>query len=87
MLQDSDIKKYSIHNEGKYVATKRLIKNVKNKIYKYMISVPKNVYINKLNDKVNNYYHAYHRTINMKLVDVKSSTYIEFGIENKNKNP
>ena len=44
---------FSIHNERKYVVTERFIRTLKNKIYKYMTSVSKNVYINKLDDIVN----------------------------------
>ena len=44
---------YSTNNEGKSVITERFIKTLKNKIYKYMTSVSKNVYINKLDDIVN----------------------------------
>ena len=42
-----------------------------------MTSISKNVYIDKLNDIVNKYNNAYHRTIKMKPVDVKSSSYID----------
>ena len=38
---------YSIHNEGKSVIAERFIKTLKNKIYKYMASISKNVYIDK----------------------------------------
>ena len=41
-----------------------------------MTSVSKNVYINKLDDLVNKCNNTYHSTIKMKLVDIKSSTYI-----------
>ena len=44
---------YSIHNEGKSVAVERFIRTLKTKIYKYMTSISKNVYIHKLNDVVN----------------------------------
>ena len=47
-LQDNDIVTYSTHNEGKPVGTERYIRTIKNKIYKYMTSVSKNVYIDKL---------------------------------------
>ena len=43
---------YSIHNEGKSVVAERFIKTLKNKIYKYMTSISKNVYIDKLDDIV-----------------------------------
>ena len=42
-----------------------------------MIPILKNVYINKLDDIVNEDNNAYHRTIKMKPVDVKDNTYIE----------
>ena len=45
-LQDNDIKMYSTHKEGKYVATERFIRTLKNKIYKCMTSISENVYIN-----------------------------------------
>ena len=41
---------YSTHNEGKSVVAERFIKTPKNKIYKYMTSISKNVYIEKLDD-------------------------------------
>ena len=50
---------YSIRNERKSVVVERFIRTLKNKIYKYMTSVSKNVYINKLDDIVNKYSNAY----------------------------
>ena len=52
-----------------------------------MTSISKNVYINKLDDIVNEYNNTYHRTIKMKPLDVQSSTYNDFGIENNEKDP
>ena len=46
---------YSAHNEGKFVIAERFIKALKNKIYKYMTSILKNLYIYKLDDIVNKY--------------------------------
>ena len=40
-----------------------------------MISISKNVYIDKLDDIVNKYNNAYHSTIETKSVDVKSNIY------------
>ena len=45
---------YSAHNQGKSVIAERLIRTLKNKIYKYTTSFSKNVCINKLDDIVNN---------------------------------
>ena len=69
---------YSTHNEGKSVIAERSIKTLKTKIYKYMTSVSKNVYINKLDDIVDEYNSTYHRTIKMKPIGVKDNTYIDF---------
>ena len=41
-----------------------------------MTLISKSVYINKLDDIVNEYNNIYHRTIKMKPVDVKDNTYI-----------
>ena len=68
---------YSTHNEGKSVTAERFIRTLKNKIYKYMTSILKNVYIDKLGDTVNKYYNTYGRKIKMKPIDVNSSTYID----------
>ena len=43
---------YSTHNEEKSVVTERFIRTLKGKIYKYMTSISKNVYIGKLDDIV-----------------------------------
>ena len=58
-LKDNDIEMYSIHNEEKPVVAERFIRTVKTKIYKYMASVSKNVYINKLDDIVGEYNNTY----------------------------
>ena len=86
-LKDNDIEMYSIHNEGKSVVAERFIRTLKNKIYKYMTSISKNVYIDKLDDIVNEYNNTYHRTIKMKPVDVKDNTYIDFKKEVNDKDP
>ena len=70
---------YSTHNEGKSVVAERFIRTLKNKIYKHMTSVSKTVYIDKLDDIVNEYNNTYHRTIKMNPPDVKDNTYINIG--------
>ena len=62
-----DKEMYSIHNVGKPVVAEIVIQTLKTKIYKYMISISRNVYIDKLHD-----------IIKIKLVDVKDNTYIDF---------
>ena len=78
---------YSIHKEGKSVVVERFIRTLKKKNYKYMTSASKNVYINKLDDIVDEYNNTYHRTIKIKPADVKHNTYIDFEKEVNNKDP
>ena len=78
---------YSIHNEENTVVTERFIRTLKTKIYKYMTSVSKNVYIDKLDDIVREYNNTYQRTIKIKPIDVKDNTYIGFKKEVNNKDP
>ena len=86
-LRDNDIVMYSTHNEGKSVVAERFIRTLKSKIYKYMISISKNVYVNKLDDIVNEYNNTYHTTIKMKPIDVKDSSFINTDKEINNKDP
>ena len=83
-LRDNDIVMYSTHNEGKSVVAERFIRTLKSNIYKYMTSISKNVYIDKLDDIVDEYNNTYHTTIKMKPIDVKDNTYIK---EINNKDP
>ena len=76
-----------IHNEGKSVVAERFIRTLKTKTYKYLTSVSRYVYINKLDDTVDDYNNTYHRTIKIKLVDVKDNTYIDFKKEVNDKDP
>ena len=60
-LQDNDTVMYSTNNEEKSVVAERFIRTLKNKIYKYMTAISKNVYIDKLDDifkECNNTYHT-----------------------------
>ena len=50
---------YSIHNEGKSVVPERFIRTLKNKMYKYLTSISKNVYIDRLDNIVNEYNNTY----------------------------
>ena len=82
-LKNNDVEMYSIHNEEKPVVAERCIRTLKTTIYKYMTAISKNVYIDKLDDIVNEYNNIYHR----KPVDVKDNTYIDSEKEVNNKNP
>ena len=68
---------YSTSNEGKSVVAERFIKTLKNKIFKHMTAISKNVYFDVLDDIVNKYNNTVHRTIKMKPIDVKDNTYVD----------
>ena len=86
-LQDNDIEMYSTHKEWKSIAAEKFIRTLEKKIYKYMTSILKNVYIDKLNNIVNTFSNTYYSTIKMKSADSKSIAYIGFNKENKNEDP
>ena len=60
-LEKNSIETYSTNNEGKSVVAERFIRTLKNKIYKYMTSISKNLYIDKLDDIVNKYNNTFYR--------------------------
>ena len=68
---------YSTFNEGKSVVAERFIRTLKNKIFKPMTTVSKNVYFNVLDDIVNKYNNTVHKTIKMKPIDVTTDFYAE----------
>ena len=78
---------YSNFNEGKSVVAKRFIKTLKNKIYKHMTTIIKNVYNNDLDDIVKKYNHTVHSSIKMKAKDVTDDSFIEYSEETNEKDP
>ena len=64
---------YSTYNEGKSVAAERFIRTLKNKLYKHMTGIGKNVYYDVLDDIVNEHNNTKHSTIKMKPIDVKNN--------------
>ena len=85
--QNNNIEMYSTHNAAKSAVTERSIRTLKNKIYKYMTSISKNVYIDKVDDIVNKYKNTYCSTIKVKPVDINLSIYIYFNKENNKEGP
>ena len=81
-MQDNNIRIYSTHDEVKSVVAERFIRILREKIYKYITSTSKNMYIDKWNGIVNKYNNAYQRTIKIKSVDVKSNTHFDFNLKN-----
>ena len=78
---------YSRHNEGKFVVSERFIRTLKDKIYKYIISISKNGYIDKLGDIVSKQNNTCQKTIKMKPVNENPSVYIDFNKENIKERP
>ena len=64
-LKINIIEIYSTYNEGKSVVAKRFIRTLKNKIFKNMRAVSKNVYFDVLDDIGNKYNNTVHRTFKM----------------------
>ena len=75
---------YSTYNEGKSAVAERFIRTLKNKIFKHMTAISKNVYFDVLDDIANKYNNTVHRTIKMKPIDVTDDYYPEYN-ENPNK--
>ena len=74
---------YSTHNEGKSIVAERFISTLKTKIYKYMTSISINVYIDKLNNILNEYNNIIIEQLKWSLLILKRSTYIVFDKEVK----
>ena len=68
---------YSIYNKGKSVVAERFIRTLKNRIFKHMTTISKNVYFDVLDNIVNKYKNTVHKTIKMKPIDVTSDSYAE----------
>ena len=78
---------YLTYNEVKSVVTERFIRSLKNKIFKHMTAISKNVYFDVLNDIVNKYNTTVHRTIKMKPIDVISNFYAKYNEDSNEKDP
>ena len=78
---------YSTFNEGKSVVAERFIRTLKNKIFKHLTAISKNVYFDVLNDIVNIYNNTIHRTIKMKPINVTDDSFAEYNKEFNKKGP
>ena len=74
-LKINNIEMYSTYNEGKSVVAERFIRTLKNKIFKHMTAISKNVYFDVLDHIVNKYNNTVHRKIKMKPIKVTSNSY------------
>ena len=78
---------YSTFNEGKSVVAERFIRTSKNKIFKHMTAISKNVYFDVLDDIVNKYNNTVHKTIKMKLIDLTDVSFVEYNEESNKRDP
>ena len=74
-LKINNIEMYSTYNEEKSVVGEKFIRTLKNKIFRRMTTVSKNVYFDVLDDIVNKYNSTVHRTIKIKPIGVTSDSY------------
>ena len=86
-LANNDISMYSTYNEGKSVVAKRFIRILKNRLYKHMTAVSKNVYYDVLDDIVKKYNDTWHSTIKMKPKDVGDNNFTEYVETSNEKHP
>ena len=75
---------FSTYNEGKFVVAEKFIRTLKNKVFKHLKTISKNVYFDVLGYNVNKYNKNVHRTIKTKPIDVTDDSYAEYN-ENLNK--
>ena len=66
---------YSRSNEGKSFIAESFIRTLKNKNFKHMAAISKNVYFDVLDNIANKYNNTVHRSIKMKPIDVTSDSY------------
>ena len=69
---------YATYNEGKSVIAERSIRTLKNKNFKHMTAISKNIYFDVLDNIVNKYNNTVHRTIKMKPIDIMYDYYTEY---------
>ena len=77
-LKENDIEMCSTFNEGKSVVAEKVIKTLKNKIYKHMTIIGKIDYIDDLGDIVKKYNNTVHSSIKMKPKDVADDSFVEY---------
>ena len=78
---------YSTNNEGMSAVGERFVRTLKNRIYKHMRAISKNVYFDVLNDIVEEYKNTYYRTTKIKPIYVKYDSFAEYNKESNEKDP
>ena len=86
-LKTNNTEMYSTHNEGKPVVAERFIRTLKNKIFRHMAAISKNVYFDVLDDIFDKYNNTIHRNIKMKRIDVTGDLYVKYNEDLNKKDP
>ena len=76
---------HSTYNEGKSVAAERFIRTLKNKTFKHMTAISKNIYFDVLDDIVDKYNNTVLKTIKMKAIEVTDDYHAEYNEDPSNK--
>ena len=77
-LKINNIEMCSTYNEGKSVVAERFIRTLKNKIFKHMTAISKNIYFDVLDDIVDKYNNTVYKTIKVKPIDIMGDSYAEY---------
>ena len=77
-LSKSPLEVHFCFRDRKKLIQERFIRTFMYKIYRYMISISKNVYTDELDEIANKHNNTYNKTIKMKPFDVSPSIYIDF---------
>ena len=86
-LKINNIKMYSTYNEGKSVVAEIFTRTLKNKIFKHMTAISRNIYFDVLDDIVDKYNNTVHRTIKMKPIEVTNDYYAKYNDPSNKKTP
>ena len=78
---------YSTYKVVKFVVAETFIRTLKDKIFKRIVAISKNIYFGVLDDIVNKYNNTVQRIIKMKAIDVPSNSYAEYNEYSNKKDP
>ena len=86
-LKINNVEMFSTYNERKSAVAERFIRALRNKIFKHMAAVSKNVYFDVLDDIVNKYNNTVYRSIKIKPIELTSDSYAEYNEDSSKKDP
>ena len=86
-LNINNIEMCSAYKEGKSVVAEKFIRKLKNKIFKHMAAISKNVCFDVLDNIVNKYSNTVHRSIKMEPINAISDSYAEYNKDSNEKDP